>query len=320
MGWFLHRKKKKKPARASKARGNPAAPKPWDPKRTLAAIKVLGVVTVVGLAVIVWQRGDEALRRYVNHSRAATVTPETVVLANAPVWMSEAVRMELTSAVAQRVAAQPLKNTLPAAVAELRRQPWVAGVERVERKAGGVIEVRADYRQPLAVVESRDGYHLVDGEGVGLPGLYTWEQAEKLGMPVVVGVQAAPPRTGMKWQGKELEAALSLIQLLAGEPYFQQIKAFNVSERDPRGRMRLVLHTESGMVRWGLPPGQEQSVEQDAATKVGWLRRLNQSRGAIDAGGKVVEIYGASIQLSQPGIHGSSATTSAPVLTTEYSW
>src|SRR5690606_12797128 len=142
------------------------------------------------------------------------------------VWMSEAVRAELASAVAHKVTAEPLKNSLPAAVAELRRQPWVAGVERVQRLPGGVIEILAEYRQPLAIVEARDGYHLVDAQGVGLPGLYTWEQAEKLNMPVIVGAKAAPPDTGVQWPGEEVPAALSLISLLESEPYFSQIKAF----------------------------------------------------------------------------------------------
>lgn len=324
MGWFLTRKKKGRAAKsAPKRSSSSASPRAWNPQRTLAGIKVVGVITGIGLAIMVWQRGDRALQAYVDDSRAAPVTPEKVVLADAPIWMTPAVRHELAATVAEQVAAQPLKNTLPAAVSALRKQPWVAGVERVYRRGDGVVEVYADYRQPLAIVEGKDGYHLVDAQGVSLPNLYTWEQAEMLGLPVIVGVATAPPATGERWPGEQVAAALSLVQLLSSEPYFEQIKAFNVADKDPRGRLRLTLHTEKGIVVWGLPPGQEQSVEQDSRIKLGWLRRINESRGSIDAGGKVVEIYGASIQLSQPGVEPAPAGTAsgmndAPVTTAEY--
>ena len=69
-----------------------------------------------------------------------------------------------------------------------------------------------------------------------------------------------------------------------------------MSERDSQNRIRLVLKTRTGMVRWGLPPGQEQPIESDASVKKQWLATVCKTyRGQVDAGGKIVDVYGAGV-------------------------
>jgi len=170
----------------------------------------------------------------------------------------------------------------------------------VQRLEGGRVKVIAAYREPLAVVESEQGYYIVDSQGVRLPGLYGREQVERMSLPRIVGVASDPPRrAGESWPAQDLQAGLSLVQLLAAEPYLYQIEAFDVSERDARGRIRLVLRTRQGAVIWGLPPGQEHAIEPSAPVKLDRLRLLVQKKGSIDAGGRVVEIYGPVIQTHQ---------------------
>ena len=153
----------------------------------------------------------------------------------------------------------------------------------------------------MAVIEARDGYHLVSPDGVRLPGLYRAEQLRLLNVPAIVGVNSAPPQTGRVWPGSDVQAGLALVRHLAGEPWTSQIEAIDVGRRDSRNRLRLVIHTDDGQVRWGLPPGQAQPVEPSARTKLQWLRRVAQRHdGQIDAGGKVVHLYGATVQVSQP--------------------
>ena len=50
------------------------------------------------------------------------------------------------------------------------------------------------------------------------------------------------------------------------------------------------------MIRWGLPPGDEQTIEPDASVKKQWLANVYKTyRGSVDAGGKVVDVYGAAV-------------------------
>jgi hypothetical protein len=307
MGWFLTKKKGGK-SRSAKSRGragSSASPKPWDPQRTLRGLKVLTGIALAAGAVVGWYYGEEALVDYAATMQADPVGLEDVVLVDAPAWMSPEVRNRVATVVAEQVSPDPLDGrSLRLAAEALAQEPWVARVEQVRRLAKGQVAVRAEYRQPVAIVEALDGYHLVDATGVQLPGLYYRDQVDRLGLPLLVNVAAAPPsRPGQQWAGEDLQAGLKLIQTLAGEPYFDQIEAFDVGQRDQRGRIRLALHTRDGMVLWGLPPGEEKTLEPAVATKLSWLRRLDRERGSIDAGGKIVHIYGASIATSEPIMH-----------------
>jgi hypothetical protein len=299
MGWFLTKKKS-----GTSKRRKPSVPvRPdWDPQRTLRAVRViLSIAVLVGLGAA-WYYGQAGLRRYVSRQTAVLVTPQNVVLADAPRWMSPKLREELQVVVAAPISPDPLDQTsLARAAAALRGNPWVNRVEQLHRYPDGRVVVRAEYRQPIAVVESREGYHLVDAQGVQLPGLYNQGQLKALGMPVIVGVAAPPPPPGRYWGGEELKAGLALVQFLAGEPYLNQVKAIDVGQRDSRDRVRLsLLARQGGVVHWGLPPGQEQAVETPAAVKKQWLAEVYKTRGSIDAGGKIVTLYTAQVFVHTP--------------------
>ena len=300
MGLFL-RKKARKPKRARKARGSTASPRVWDGRRALFGLRVLLSVLTVVAAVFGWQWSERALADYVSTHRNATVTVESVTLASAPSWMSPMLHDELQSLVAKEVGDDPLSGfDLRRAGSALAADPWVARVGRIQRIPGGQLVVHADYRQPVALVQVGDGYHLVDSQGVRLPGLYLEHQLDRLNMPVLTGVDAAAPAAGQEWRGADLHGGLALVRLLAPEPYMNQIRAIDLGQRDSRGRARLVLWTRSGgMVRWGLPPGREQSIEPDAATKKQRLAELYRRRRQIDAGGRAVDIFGASVFIHQ---------------------
>lgn len=316
MGWFLTRKKRKTRRRGRSRQSTAADPKPWNPQRTLAGLKALTAIGLTLALVLGWYYGENALRVYAGLTQSDPISLGDVDLADAPPWMSDAVKQELAGVVADHVASNPLDGDgLEAAAAALRHNPWVAHVQQVRRLAHGRVEVRATYRQPFAIIEARDGYHLVDAHGVRLPGLYFRDQVGRLNMPLISGVDTAPPgRPGQVWPGDQLPAALSLIALLENEAFANQIQAYDVSERDSRGRVRIALLTQRGMVRWGLPPGREHSVETDASVKVRRLREVAASRGSIDAGGLIVDIYGPSIQTLQPAMRPGQAVQSG------YSW
>ena len=312
MGWFLTRKKAGKP-RGRKASTGATTPS-WSLQRAARLVRRTTVLAMILALVGGWYFGEQALRDYLADRHGPAVTPDHVRLAEAPEWMTPAVRDELKRFVAGYVEPDPLEvHSLRAAATALGRQPWVRQVEQVRRRADGGIEVRATYRRPVAVVQGRDGYHLVDAQAVRLPRLYLPHHVEQLveqtGIAMITGITAAAPPAGEPWPGEALAAALALVRLLEAEPYADAIKRYDASGRDVRGRVRLTLYTDRGEIRWGLAPGQERAIEPDAAVKKRWLSQLHEARGDIDAGGRIVHLYGATVEVSNPSSDAGAAAT-----------
>lgn len=298
MGWFLSSKKKTKPRR----RASLEEPKAWDPKRTLAGLKALGIFALAIAMVIGWRYSERYLLDYARQRQTAEVTADMIELVDAPAWMSENIRAQVRATASSHIDPDPMDGKSLKQTAEvLRNDPWVKDVIQVARRSGGRVLVSATYRQPVAVIQGFDGYRLVDAEGVCLPGVYPQAQVESMGLVVVTGVASAPPAVpGETWSGADVQAGLSLVRLLEGEPYMDKIHSFDVGQRDERGRLRLVLHTAEGTVRWGLPPGEEHAIEPEAKVKLGWLRQLARRDASLSSGGQIIDIYGPTPAVQQP--------------------
>lgn len=313
MGWLLLGKPgKKKP----KVRKSATPVKTWDPQRTLAALNALGVIVLLCIVVVGWQGAERKLGEYVEARRRGDVRSERVALVNAPTWLGKSVLDQFRSTVSAELSASPLDNDgLQRAARLLGDNPWVSKIESVRRLPSGEIAVSARYREPVAMAETGKGWCLVDSDGVRLPGLYRRTEAVRIGLPMVTGVKSEPRDEGQVWPAEDLKAGLSVVSLLRTEPYASQIELFDVSERDARGRVRISLKTRRGEVRWGLPPGEERSVEPEASVKKQWIATVYKRRGAIDAGGRVVDVYGA-----EPFIHQTVETQEANASTTYNTW
>lgn len=299
MSWFLFEKKKR--PRSTRRTSKPTSTaKAWDPQRTLMGLKALSVAVVLVAGAYGWSRSERYLTRYVTDSRHDTrIVSQDVIFDQEPAGMSLLLE-DLKEAVVEQIGVDPLRNDgLQRAAVVLARNPWVAQVHEVRRRGDGKILVSADIRQPLAVVKSADGYHLVDAKGVRLPGLYLEHQLGHMRQLLIIGVALQPGEEGEVWPGDDLQAGLALVPWLVDKPYAQQITAVDVSDHDTRGRTRLALHTAQGMVRWGLAPGCDQAVELDTAGKLLRLEHLYAQKGSIDADGKIVDIYGPAIFVHQ---------------------
>lgn len=307
MGWFLSsrdnsgKKKKKKTSRGAKSEG-------WDPERTLMGLKLLGIAAI-GVAVVVgWTATENVLGNYAAEARATPVTPESVVLVDAPSWMDDALHEELRAKVAYSVNENPLDaRGLQDAAAMLNDDndcPWVAAVDQVRRAPRGVVKVSATYRQPAALVEdkNRTKAHVVDAEGVWLEGPIDRAASRWSNLPLITGVNAKPPQDGYgkKWPGSDITAALALEGVLHEEIFADQITAYDVSHRDLRGRLWLVLYTDGPAIVWGLPPGEERSVEPESPIKLAALRDwAYKHRGRINVQGQAdtVWVYTGTAQI-----------------------
>ncbi|MCC7406794.1 MAG: hypothetical protein IT442_01905 [Phycisphaeraceae bacterium] len=295
-GWFQRSKSRKTVNRSKPAKRSSVSPK-WDPQVTLRRLMHVGVAaSAVGLAAG-WTWGERRLLSYAREHQAMVPTARDVQLLDEPGWMSPLVEAQLRQAVAEQLGTDPLDRfALRRALAALHAQPWVAGAERVERQGQNVL-VWATYRRPVALVEWRGAYYLTATSGHRLPGVYTGEQASRVGLPVLEKVSSPPPGEGEMWPGEDLRAGLDLAVFLEGQPFTEQVRAIAV--HDERGQVRPVLLTRNpgGRVYWGRPLGQESPVEVDGQTKLKKLLAVYAQRGSIDAGGKRVHVYGEGISM-----------------------
>lgn len=213
--------------------------------------------------------------------------PVVVKLVDAPSWLNEAQREEMLSGL------EPMRflkaHATREVAAHLERSGWVEQVVRVERCRGGAIEVRCEYRRPLAVVQQSGRFMLVDEQGIRLPGVYS-DPGEFV---IVQGVGAPAPEVGEWWEGADVQAGLRLVKLLVGEPFYGQVGAVSVHNyggREAARESHLALLTRPdgrggawGRVLWGSGPGEE-IEEPTASEKIRLLRANYQQCGRIDAG------------------------------------
>jgi len=301
MSWFLpftNPSKPKRRRRSSRSRRKSH----WDPQRTILGLKLLAIIGGTAAILIGWVKLEQSLSNYQKTRYRHKIEIGDVELKPCPLWMSPSVKEQLQLIVARWVSSDPMdQNSLSIAAGMLDQSPWVLKVSQLSRKVDGRIAVTATYRQPLALIASPAGLRLIDNEGVLLPGIYSHGHLQLIDLPLITGVQSpAPDECGRLWSGDEIQAAIALITLLGQESYANQITAYDVSSRDVNGLPRLTLYTNRGMVRWGLPPGLEYPKEPDYAVKKLWLKQVAQTRGSIDAGGKIVDIYGQTIQIYHP--------------------
>lgn len=298
MGWWLFptntQNRKRKSLRSLRRKSHGSGP-PWDPHRTLMALKVLGLLAVVVAAVFAWHWGRQSLMAYVRRHGVQALTGADVRLMDVPTWMSQFVVADLCEVIVSEAGAPDFtRESLQRAMSAVAASPWVRKVNWL-RRVGQEVWLSAEYRRPLALVESRGDYLLIDEQGDRLPGEYTQSQVKAVGLPVLLGVKAPPPAPGRRWPGEDVKAGVDVLALLRGQAFASQVKAVQV--RDTAGQIRPVLLTGDGggMVFWGRAPGQERPVEVDAQVKLSRLAAVYEQRGSIDAGGKQVYIYGPAV-------------------------
>jgi hypothetical protein len=156
--------------------------------------------------------------------------------------------------------------------------PWVRSVNSVRKSPHGVIDVRIDYRVPVAMVHvisrhpevTGSSFFAVDGEGVLLP---TNEFSRSdTNQYVHIDVPAAYPTgvVGTAFGDLRVEAAARLAELLA--PLHAQIgvKVIGVpGDWRESAVPQLELTTKNGVrLFWGSPPGHESPGERTAEMKL----------------------------------------------------
>ncbi|MCH7994394.1 MAG: hypothetical protein IIB57_08115 [Planctomycetes bacterium] len=210
-------------------------------------------------------------------------------------------------------------DDLMASVADVERQPWtgqgqcraladrlaavgwVARVNYVRRRSDAVFDVSCRFRRPAALVQQDGSFFLVDAQAVRLPGRYLYDS----NWQIIQGVLAAPPEPGEVWAGKDVQAGLSLLAVLATEPYRDQLTGVLVGNyagrRDAHAaHLELATDRSGGRIRWGSPPGME--VEENTVQeKLRLLRKNDRNTGRADAGHVIIDIATFPDRFTIPG-------------------
>ena len=290
-------------AKAKKITKVVAVRRPRDPERDARVRRALVHLICAVVFIALCGTGLFFDRRYVEHKLVFAKQPPAVVLKNRPVWMSDFLAEQIIKTARPAGSHSAFDHDLLVnTVAMLKANPWIRAVKQVRRayrnQPGDTLEVDCEYRAPVALVKWQDFYWLVDGEGVKLPEVFSTGdvphilkgQDKRVNIRVIEGVVNAPPETGAKWAGGDLQAGLELVKLLFGLPYAEEVERVDVSNFAGRQNLKsahLVLVTRySTQVRWGQPvtvPKDDFSVEVPAARKLEFMRVIYDENKRVDA-------------------------------------
>jgi len=232
----------------------------WRRTRRAAAWIVLAVVmSTAGVF------GMKALESHVLLGLGgADVADYRIALAPRPSWMPVSLAAQITRSLRPEDVGFHDPAFTKAVYDRARLSPWIRGnVKVVRNRAGdsqtGIVEIEAQFRQPIASVSSpgqvRREY--VDADGVRLPPhqvpmwaavippargddvagqAYYCDRADiPPGLQIapihyirIDGVQKLPPPVGHRWEGDDLAAGLRLVKLVRTRPYANQITVVDV--------------------------------------------------------------------------------------------
>ena len=293
-------------AKASNKKPKPIKVK--DPARSAALRRALLHFTAAVALIAVLGVGFHYLRIHVERDVVFPERPPKVVLKNRPVWMSDALAIQIVNSIKPAGTHSAFdRQLLVDTAAILKSNPWIKEVKQVRRaygqKPGDTLEIDCEYRAPIALVHWKDFYWLVDGDGVKLPEQYTlaqlpgivFGQDRRLNIRIIEGVIEPPVETGRQWTGEDLVAGLDLVKILYGRDYAEEIEKVDVSNlggrRDPK-EAQLSLVTRYGtFIRWGRPINSKDFfVEVPTDQKLAYLDQVWRQFHRVDGGRAWIDI------------------------------
>ncbi len=175
--------------------------------------------------------------------------------------------------------------------------PWIRRVLSVRQLPGGAVDVRVDYRTPVAMVRvaMRDsktdsvGFFPIDGDGVLLPPA-DFSSAETSSFIHIEIPDAYPTGgAGSAFGDIQVEAAAQLAALIAPYRAIGRMTSIGVEgDRRQNPIPQLVIRTsDKHDIRWGSPPGSEARGESSAAMK---LKLLLDQIGATQPAAEVAAV------------------------------
>lgn len=270
---------------------------------------VLGLTLSLGLAAGAAYSGVR-LRAFVEKRYATPTEIPLVQLKTRPAWMNDylADRIEKTARPGRPASAfdrQLLLDVRDQLISDPEVAPWIEKINSIRRvyagAPGDTVELDISFRAPAALVRAGDEFWEVDSSGIKLPEKFTSDQVPKvvraadgsLVLRVIEGVTSESPDAGRQWMGDDLAAGLSLVRLLNGRAFADELVKVDVSNfggRVDQNMAQLVLITRYNTeVRWGQPVTAT-GFEVSAMQKMTTLEKIITSFGRVDAGKSWIDI------------------------------
>lgn len=216
------------------------------------------------------------------------ISAATIEITPPPAWIRTDVRQEaIVSGSLSGLSIREEDLTLRVAEA-FRVHSWVAKVKRVSKKHPDRVVVQLEYREPVAMVEVRDGLYPIDIHGVLLPTAdFSAEAARKY--PRVAAADATPMSPpGAPWGDERIHDGAIIAAALG--PYWEQLGLYRILAfdgiTDARGRRGIVFRLSTRkrtMIIWGHAPGKESPAEPPAEKKIARLLEVAKTQGSLDS-------------------------------------
>lgn len=230
------------------------------------------ILLVVGYAA--WQQWGS---HYVAHQFYGVQANVISVTPPPPYVRTDIVEMVYRDAAMDKLSLMDVQACAKVASA-FSSHPWVKRVVGVRKLPGGELDVRLEYRQPVAMVHviSRHpehdgaGFFAIDGEGVLLPTSDFSRAETEQYLHVVVPGAYPTGGVGSDFGDSRVQAAAMLAYLL--NPYRKDL---NLSSIGVHGDLREnpvvqleIANSDGGLWFWGSPPGNEVQAEPPAMMKL----------------------------------------------------
>jgi hypothetical protein len=255
---------------------------------TVVILAVVAGLFGGGVSVAWWLLGDRIRSEH-------RIGPEQVEITAQPPWIAQSdVRAEVfRNPTLDGPLSLPDDDLAERISAAFLRHPWVAKVERVTKKFGGV-KVELVYRKPVCMVQVPGGLQPVDAEGMLLPSVdFTSQEAARY--PILLDVDRGPTVSpGSRWGdtrvigGAEIAAVLAEVWGPMRLRYIEPWAAYpttalpagvdamaaptQLAGRAIEPFFTLVTHNKT-RIAWGHAPSANALGEPPAADKVAWLKR-----------------------------------------------
>lgn len=241
------------------------------------------------------------------------MSAESLRLVKGPAWMTPSILAELDVGLLDPDFPQRF-SLLDADVAfriaaAYEKCVWVDRVERIEKHDPRVdprrppLEVYLKFRRPLAFIQTRDGFCLVDDKAVRLPGVYREPKLGALKLLVIAGVTSGPPAIGHAWPDDAVVAGVRVADAVDTKREAFGLTAVDVANfggrRDPRDTEIALFTANETRIKWGKAPSPQADLLQEKSPdeKVAYLdfvyRRMN---GQVDGVLSYIDIPNEAIR------------------------
>jgi len=283
-----------------------------SPRVTIESLRlsagIVGLFVFVGAAVF----GLERLKDRV-YDRPEYNPPIQVQLADPPAWVErEGWHKRILSVVKIPEDQQWLDEMLVRRVADqINCSGWVSRVHTVAQRMDGVIRISCDYRRPIAMIQTANGYIPVDRFAVRLPEVY--ERVEDgTGWMRIVGVETTTPDVGEAFAGDDAVAAVRLASVLFEQDFAQRITAIDVlnfrGRRDKHDNHIKLRTVDGRRIDWGSAIGEEieEPTVQEKVRTIALYFKKGSPQARID-----VSVYrNGWIEPVEPAIHTADGSRS----------